>query len=179
MIKKNLEKRNEVEVEEPSWWAVQEDEIRNESSEDDEGKEDAEETEEYSSSEDTEFEEEDGEEKEPTPDFIFRLIRDSWQGPNLKCQIYHLNKTGRKHKIDPRKEERPVPISQLYGRRIKVKTKCGKSVRGEVDWKHEEEKPEGMDRTHRFLCEALSWRSDRRNKKTRVSQGKNNLGILL
>ena len=70
---------------------------------------------------------------------ISRLIHDSWQGPNRKGEIYHFNKTGRKCKVDPRKEERPVPASQLDGRRITVKT-IGKSVREEDDWKREGEK---------------------------------------
>lgn len=75
------------------------------------------------------------EKEEEIPDFILRLIHDSWQGPNKKGEIYHLNKVGRKGKVDPSKEECPVHHDHLQEKRVTVRTKDGKSKTDIDNWR--------------------------------------------
>jgi len=122
--------------EDPSWWAIKEEEVSREPS--DEGYKEEETSGEASATETVRDEEEDDSE-DKTPDFILRLIHDSWQGPNKKGEVYHLNKTGRKCKLDKKREACPVSINELDEKRVTVKTKSGKSTREEDDWTKESE----------------------------------------
>ena len=133
----------EPQVEEPGWWAIKEEEIPVESEyfEDHPQAEVSEISSPSTSEEEAEVEEKD----QRTPDFILKLIHDSWQGPNNKGEIFHLNKTGRKTRIDPRKEDCPVPVEQLDGKRITVKTRQEKPrIREEDDWRWEKDEEEEM-----------------------------------
>ena len=131
----NLEEK--VDVEEPSWWAVQEEEIVPEESSD-ETSEKNEESEPSVTSEEGEQEWSEREEKK-SMNFVLRLVTDSWQGPNKKGEIYHLNKTGRKGKINPKVEGCPVEAHRLEKKRITVKTKEGRNIKEEDEWNENDE----------------------------------------
>ena len=83
---------------------------------------------------------EDDPEEEDQDKFLIQMITDCWHGPNKKGEVYHLNKTGKKVKVHPEKDNCPVDFRKLEKKRVTVKSK-GKSVREEDEWNGEEEKP--------------------------------------
>jgi len=133
------EQEEENEVEEPSWWGIQEEEIFPEESE--AVSEETEDSQETTEDEDSiePMEDEAESEEESTKKFILQLVTDSWYGPNKKGDVYHLNKNGRKEKIHPDKEGCPVKLSDLQPKRITLKNMNEKKTREEDEWTTKEE----------------------------------------
>ena len=126
------------EVEEPSWWGIEEEEMSKDTRSEESAMEQEEERSDRSSGESMT---EDDPEEEDQDKFLIRMITDCWHGPNKKGEVYHLNKTGKKVKVHPEKDKCPVDFRNLEKKRVTVKTKEGKSVREEDEWNGEDEKP--------------------------------------